>query len=71
MDFVECSQEEGGVDRGLGPPRKCFIFFMAVFICASPAQSNSKTWAKWPGLPWQGGENVWLCPDPRWGAEGH
>lgn len=42
MDFVESSQEEAGVDRGLGPPRKCFIFFMAVFICASQLRAILK-----------------------------
>lgn len=58
-----------GSGQRVGGP-KCFAFSMAVFICASPAQSNFETWEKWPGLPQHGGENVWLCPDPRRGAEG-
>lgn len=76
VDFEEHSQEEWGVHGGLRTPREVPYLLplsRTVPICASSAQSSSKTWENWPGLSghevgWFLAKNIQLCPDPKTGS---
>lgn len=41
VEFEGCSQEEGGVDRGLGPPGKSFTFSNSSPYLCIPSSEQS------------------------------